>query len=276
MSRIKDRIVGQTLQFVLHYGYWILFGTVLAEQLGLPIPAVPVLLAMGALAGLGNFSFGVGFLIAFLACLAADSVWYYMGRTRGQAVLNLLCRLSLEPDHCVSRTKGLFGRYGDKGLLVAKFFPGFSTVAPPMAGLTRMSLRRFLLLDGAGSLLWTGTFLVIGFLVRTELERAAEALVRFGSSVGIVAAVLVALYAIWQLIQRRKLLLSLRAARVTPEEIMERLDAGESLFIVDLRHKQDIEAAPVRLPNAIHFTPEELEARHQQIPRDREIVLYCS
>jgi membrane protein DedA with SNARE-associated domain len=268
--------MGSTLQFVLHHGYWLLFGTVLAEQLGLPIPAAPVLLAMGALAGLGNFSFGTALLIAFVACLSADSVWYYMGRMRGQSVLNLLCRLSLEPDHCESRTKGLFGRYGDKGLLVAKFLPGFSTVAPPMAGLTRMSPLRFLMLDGAGSLLWTGAFLCIGFLVRTELEYAAEALARFGSSVGTVAGVLIALYAIWQLIQRKKVLLSLRAARVTPEEVMERLTAGESLFIVDLRHKQDIEANPVRLPNAIHFTAKELEMRHQEIPRDREIVLYCS
>jgi membrane protein DedA with SNARE-associated domain len=266
----------QTLQFVIHYGYWLLFATVLAEQLGLPIPAVPALLAIGALAGLGDFSFGLALLVAFVACVGADFVWYYLGRTRGQSILNLLCRLSLEPDHCVSRTKGLFGRYGDKGLLVAKFLPGFSTVAPPMAGLTRMSALRFLLLDGAGSLLWTATFLGIGYLFRIQLEDAAEVLARFGSSFGAMIAVVLVLYAIWQLIQRRKFLLSLRAARVSPEEVMARLNAGESLVIVDLRLKGDIQADPVRLPNAIHFTLEELEARHQEIPRDREIVLYCS
>jgi membrane protein DedA with SNARE-associated domain len=275
-SLVVFAVMAQTLQFVIHYGYWLLFATVLAEQLGLPIPAVPALLAMGALSGLGDFSFGVSLLVAFLACVSADFVWYYLGRTRGQSILNLLCRLSLEPDYCVSRTKGLFGRYGDKGLLVAKFLPGFSTVAPPMAGLTRMSAHRFLILDGAGALMWTATFLGIGYLFRKQLEQAAEVLLRFGSSFGTMIAFVLALYAVWQLIERRKFLLSLRAARVTPEEVMARLKAGEPLVILDLRLRDDIQSDPLGLPNAIHFTLEELEARHGEIPRDREIVLYCS
>jgi membrane protein DedA with SNARE-associated domain len=265
-----------TLQFVLQYGYWVLFAMVLAEQLGLPIPAVPVLLAMGALAGLGKFSFAMALAVAVFACLLADFVWYYMGRLRGQSILKLLCRLSLEPDYCVSRTKGLFGRYGDKGLLIAKFLPGFSTIAPPMAGLTRMSPARFLLLDGGGTLLWAGVFLSIGYILRIQLEEAAEALSRFGASAGVLAAVAVAGYAIWQLFQRRKTLISLREARVTPEEVMQRMNAGEELVILDLRWPKDIETSPLRLPNAIHFTIDELEQRHEEIPRDREVVLYCS
>ena len=265
-----------TLQIFLQYGYWVLFATVLAEQLGLPIPAVPALLAMGVLAGLGNFSFAMALSIALLACLMADFLWYYMGRTRGQSVLNLLCRLSLEPDYCVRRTKGLFGRYGDKGLLVAKFLPGFSTMAPPMAGLTRMGPGRFLLLDGLGSLLWAGAFMGTGYVLRAQIEWAAEALSRFGTSMGLVVGLFVGFYGAWQLVQRRKTLRSLRAARVTPEEVMERLNAGEELVILDLRHQEDVDSDPLRLPNAIHFTMEELEARHEEIPRDREIVLYCS
>ncbi len=265
-----------TLQIFLHYGYWVLFATVLAEQLGLPIPAVPALLAMGVLAGLGKFSFAMALGIALLACLLADFLWYYMGRTRGQSILNLLCRLSLEPDYCVSRTKGLFGRYGDKGLLVAKFLPGFSTVAPPMAGLTRMSPGRFLLLDGFGSLLWTVAFMGSGYVLRAQIELAAEALSRFGSSLGLIVGLLVGFYGTWQLVLRRKTLLSLREARVTPEEVMDRLNAGEKLVILDLRQQHDVDSNPMRLPSAIHFTVDELEARHEEIPRDREIVLYCS
>jgi membrane protein DedA with SNARE-associated domain len=265
-----------TLQFVLQYGYWVLFANVLAEQLGLPIPAVPALLAMGALAGLGKFSFAMALAIAFVACVMADFVWYYMGRTRGQAILNLMCKMSLEPEFCVRRTKGLFGRYGDKGLLVAKFLPGFSTVAPPMAGLTRMSPARFLLLDGSGSLLWTATFMGVGFLLRTQLEEAAQALSRFGARLGVVMGIVVAAYAAFQWRERRKKLDSLREARVTPEEVMDLMRAGEPLVFLDLRGKKDVEAHPLRLPNAIHFTIDELEARHEEIPRDREIVLYCS
>lgn len=265
-----------TLQIFLHYGYWVLFANVLAEQLGLPIPAVPALLAIGVLAGLGKFSFALALGIAIAACLMADFLWYYMGRTRGQSILNLLCRLALEPDYCVSRTKGLFGRYGDKGLMIAKFLPGLSTVAPPMAGLTRMSPGRFLLLDGVGSLLWALVFMGTGFVLRTEIEWAAETLSRFGASLGIVVGLFIGLYGTWQLVVRRKTLLSLREARVTPEEVMERLNAGEDLMILDLRQQNDVDADRLRLPNAIHFTREELEARHEEIPRDREIVLYCS
>ena len=265
-----------TLQVFLHYGYWVLFTTVLAEQLGLPIPAVPALLAMGVLAGLGKFSFAIALGISVIACLLADFLWYYMGRTRGQSILNLLCRLSLEPDYCVSRTKGLFGRYGDKGLLIAKFLPGFSTVAPPMAGLTRMSPSRFLLLDGLGSVLWTLVFMGTGYVLRAQIEWAAETLSRFGSSLGLVVGLFIGFYGIWQLVLRRKTLMSLREARVTPEEVMDRLNAGEDLLILDLRQQKDVDADPLRLPNAIHFTLEELEARHGEIPRDREIVLYCS
>ncbi|MEO8129773.1 MAG: VTT domain-containing protein [Bryobacteraceae bacterium] len=265
-----------TLQVFLQYGYWVLFANVLAEQIGLPIPAVPALLAMGVLAGLGNFSFALALGIAVLACIIADYVWYYMGRTRGQSILNLLCRLSLEPDYCVSRTKGLFGRYGDKGLLVAKFLPGFSTVAPPMAGLTRMSPARFLLLDGLGSLLWVIVFMGTGYVLRAQIEWAAEAVSSFGSSLGLVVGLSIGAYGAWQLVQRRKTLLSLREARVTPEEVMDRLKSGEDLMILDLRQKGDVEAEPMRLPNAMHFTLEELEQRHEEIPRDREIVLYCS
>ncbi len=265
-----------TLQLFLQYGYWVLFATVLAEQLGLPIPAVPSLLAMGVLAGLGKFSFVMALGIAVLACLLADYLWYFMGRTRGQSILNLLCRLSLEPDYCVSRTKGLFGRYGDKGLLVAKFLPGFSTVAPPMAGLTRMSPGRFLLLDGLGSLLWSVVFMGTGYVLRAQIEWAAETLSQFGSSLGVLAGLSVGFYGTWQLVQRRKTLLALREARVTPEEVMDRLNAGEDLVILDLRQPADVVAHPLRLPKAIHYTVEELEARHEEIPRDREIVLYCS
>jgi membrane protein DedA with SNARE-associated domain len=265
-----------TLHFILQYGYWVLFATVMAEQIGLPIPAVPALLAMGALAGLGNFSFALALGVAWLACVMADFAWYYMGRTRGQSILNLMCKLSLEPDFCVRRTKGLFGRYGDRGLLVAKFLPGFSTVAPPMAGLTRMPPARFLMLDGGGSLLWTGTYMGAGFLLRTQLEYVAEVLSRFGARLGVVFGLGIAAWGAGQWWQRRKKLDSLREARVTPEEVMELMRAGHPLVFLDLRGQKDVEAHPLRLPNAIHFTLDELEARHEEIPRDREIVLYCS
>lgn len=268
--------MGATLEFLLRHGYAVVFATVLGEQLGIPIPATPVLLAMGALAGAGHFSFGLALALAAFASLLSDAVWYGLGRYRGQTILSLLCRISLEPDYCITRTKNIFGRYGQRGLLIAKFVPGFSTAAPPMAGLTRMPLTRFLVLDGLGSLLWAGAFLFLGLVFRHQLEWFASMLLHLGKSLGILLAVALVCYGVLLMYQRRKFLRSLRMARVTPEVVRSWLDAQEPVLILDLRHESDVVAQPMRLPGALRITQEELEARHQEIPRDREIVLYCS
>src|SRR3984893_14838249 len=152
------------IPFLLRHGYWVLFANVLAEQAGLPIPAIPVMLAMGALAGLGNFSFATALALAICAALTSDLIWFRLGRVRGHSILNLLCRISLEPDSCVSNTKSLFGKLGARALLVAKFVPGLGATAPPLAGLTRMNPWKFILADSAGALAWSATYLFAGYL----------------------------------------------------------------------------------------------------------------
>lgn len=265
-----------TIQFLLRHGYAVLFLNVLAEQAGLPIPAVPALLAMGALSATGEFSPAIALVLAVAACLISDMLWYELGRLQGQAILGVLCRLSLEPDYCIKRTKNVFGRYGDRGLLLAKFIPGFSTIAPPLSGMTRMPRHRFLLLDGIGSALWAALFLGLGALFHTQLQYLADTVTRLGSLLGSVLFAIVVLYAAWQIFQRRSFLRKLRLARVTPEEVKQWMDSGESIAIVDLRHDSDVQASPNRLPGAIRLTAEELDLRHDEIPRDREIILYCS
>src|SRR5579871_4333283 len=146
------------LPFLLRHGYWVLFVNVLGEQLGLPVPAFPVMLAMGALAGLGYRSFDISLVLAVCAALASDAAWFHLGRQRGGSILGLLCRLSLEPDSCVSNTKGLFSRYGAPSLLFAKFVPGLGAAAAPMAGLTRMPAWKFLSADLAGAAIWSGAY----------------------------------------------------------------------------------------------------------------------
>jgi len=141
----------EIISFLLRHGYWVVFAFVLAEQIGLPLPATPVLLAMGALAGLGRLSFLHAFALSVVASLIGDCLWYWLGRKRGYSVLNLLCRIALEPDSCVRRTENVFSRFGAGALLFAKFVPGLSTAAPPLAGLFRMPLWRFLLSDTAGA-----------------------------------------------------------------------------------------------------------------------------
>jgi membrane protein DedA with SNARE-associated domain len=148
-----------TIEILTTYGYGAIFTCVLVEQIGLPLPATPVLIAAGGLAGLGRLNLWVALLLAVLASLIGDSIWYYLGKMQGMSVLRLLCKISLEPDSCVRRTNATYSKHGTRWLLFAKFIPGVSTIAPPMAGVYRVNLGRFIAMDGGGAILWAGAFL---------------------------------------------------------------------------------------------------------------------
>lgn len=268
--------MNEVLAFLLRHGYWVVFVFVLAEQIGLPVPSTPILLAMGALAGLGKISFWQAFALGLLASLIGDCLWYWLGRKRGYSVLNLLCRIALEPDSCVRRTENVFTRFGAGALVFAKFVPGLSTAAPPLAGLFRMPMWRFLVSDTAGAAIWVGAFSLLGFLLREQLELAAEYATRFGRWVGIGLIVLFAGYILWHIWQRQRFLRKLRIARINAEDLARKLKTGEAVMIVDLRNPLDVQTSGAKLPGALLMAPGELEDRHEEIPRDRDVILYCT
>lgn len=264
------------IEFLLRHGYTLLLGWVFAEQLGLPVPSVPLLLAAGTLAGTGHLNFFASLGFAMFAALSADSLWYVLGRKKGISVLQYLCKISLEPDSCVRRTEGAFAKRGARSLLVAKFLPGLSTVAPPLAGIIQMRPSRFVLFDAAGALLWAGTFLALGFAFSTEIERVAERALRLGGWLFVIVIAALASYIIYKFIARQRFLRQLRIARITPDELKKRIDAGEDLVIVDLRHSIDFEADPKTIPGAFRVDAEDLQEKSGLLPLDREIILYCT
>lgn len=265
------------LPLVREYGYVVLFAVVWAEQIGLPVPAVPILLGVGALAGVGQMSVGLALGIALVASLPADVAWYELGRRHGARVLGLLCRVSLEPDSCVRRTENLFVRRGPSALLIAKFFPGLSTLAPPLAGIAMIARPRFLLLDALGALLWAGTWLVLGYAFRDVLGVVISTVGRAGNGALALAAVALVSYVVTKFIRRRMFLRRYRMARITPDELKRRLEAGDaSVTVVDTRSALDVGVAPFVIRGARRIPAEEIERRHQEVPRDTEIVLYCS
>lgn len=268
--------MGETVEFLLRHGYTVLFLFVFAEQIGLPIPALPILLAMGALAGAGQMNYALALLLAVLASVLSDTIWYQLGRYRGVSILNLLCRISLEPDSCVRRTEDTFARHGARSLLYAKFVPGLNTAAPPLAGLFRMRLARFLAFDALGALFYIGSLSLLGFIFSEQLERVAEWALRLGGWLGVLLVAGLAAYIAWKYLDRRRFIRRLRIARITPEELRQKIDAGEHVMVVDLRHSIDFEAEPTTLPGALHIPPDQLEQRHSEIPRDRDIILYCT
>jgi membrane protein DedA with SNARE-associated domain len=265
-----------TLEFLLRHGYLVLVGWVFAEQAGLPVPSLPLLLAAGVLAGTGKLNFAACLVFSMVASLAGDTIWYLLGRRRGIGILQWLCKISLEPDSCVRRTEGIFEKYGAKSLLIAKFLPGLSTVAPPLAGVFHMRVRRFFVFDALGSLLWAGTFLGLGFVFSEQIEKIAERVKLLGGWALALLVAGLAGYIVYKIIARKKFMRELRIARITPDELKMKLDSGERLAIVDLRHSLDFEADPETIPGAFRMDAKELQEKGNSLPRDREVILYCT
>ncbi len=265
----------EAVEFLTRHGYVLLFGWVLVERIGLPLPALPVLLAAGALARGDRMSFTLAVGLAVAASLLADLTWYEIGRRRGGQVLGWLCRISLEPDSCVRRTEDVFARHGPRALLWAKFVPAFN-VAVPLAGMTGMRLGRFLLFDTLGGLLWVLTFVGLGFVFSRQLRAVLEQASLVGGSLAAALGVALGAYVIWKYLQRRRFIRDLAIERMTPEELHHRLESGEEIVVVDLRHSAEYEADSTIIRGAVRVALDELDERPPDLPRGRDIVLYCT
>jgi len=273
---LQQGVAQEATRWLMQHGYTLLAGAVLAEQLGAPLPAAPFLLAMGALASLGHFNMLMALALSALAALAADLVWYWLGRTRGESVLGLLCRVSLEPDTCVKLTNQAFDRYGQASLVFCKFIPGLSTVAPPLAGSSGISLGRFILLDAAGSALWAGALLGVGWLFRQQLERVLEILSQFGLWMFVALATPIALWIGWKYAQRQLWLRRVKAERLSPEKVMALLDGPTPPVIIDLRSRGSIERSGWKIAGARVATAEEAAEQIRALPADTLLVFYCN
>jgi membrane protein DedA with SNARE-associated domain/rhodanese-related sulfurtransferase len=261
---------------LLTYGYLLLFAWVMVEQLGIPLPATPVLLAAGALSVDGPIRFPIAFAVGVAGALIADSFWFLVGRRHGHHVLRILCKLSMEPTTCVRRTQDSFGRRRGVLLTFAKFVPGLGMLAPPVAAQNGMAFTSFLLFDGIGISLWVGTLLMLGRLFGDALKRDPNLLDWAGRFSGALLLLGITGFFLVRLDRRRRVLKQLAASRLEPEELKHQLEAGDEVYIVDLRHPLELLADPFMLPGALHFSPEEISTRHQEIPRDRDVVLYCT
>ena len=261
---------------LLTYGYLLLFCWVLVEQFGIPLPATPVLLAAGGLSADHRVSFSAALIAGLLACLVADTSWFLIGRRYGHHVLRVLCKLSMEPTICVRRTQDSFGRNRSVMLLFAKFVPGLATLAAPVAGENGMSLPAFWFFDGIGAALWLTALLTVGRLFGNAIKRDPNLLDWVGRFSGALLLVAILGWFAARLYRRRSVLKKLVQLRLEPEELKAQLDAGEQVYIVDLRHPLELLAEPFTLPSAMHFSPDALAARHVEIPRDRDVVLFCT
>ena len=269
-------------EFFVHHAVAILFVWVLAEQLGLPIPSIPVLLTAGTLSAAHRVHSMPALIAVVAACLLADSLWYALGRRYGTRVIQLLCRFSFEASTCISKTEGYFSRRGAETLLFAKFIPGLSTVAPPIAGQAGMEYSRFLLYDLSGSLLWSLSFFLAGRFFGDVARRSQAFFGLLSHFAALVFVLMVIGFFLWRVIKQRRFIAQVRELRIEPSAVKAMLDeaaAGEPQcqpYIVDLRHPLDYLPDPRVLPGAVRIGPTELESMANQIPRDRDVILYCT
>jgi membrane protein DedA with SNARE-associated domain len=265
----------KVIPFLIQHGYVVLFIWVLVETMGLPLPSVPLLITMGTLAGAGQVNLFLCIGLGVCAALLSDIFWYMMGRNRGSKVLSSICRIALEPDSCVRQTESIFGVYGARSLLITKFLPGLGAVATPLAGIIRMPLSRFVLFDVLGALLWIGTYSLVGFIFSEELDRALDYAGSMGKTLFALVAAGLTIYILWKYYLRRRFLRQIVMARITPDELKQKLEAGENILIIDVRHSLDFEADPHVIPGALRMSLDQAES-YPALSSDRETVVYCT
>ena len=252
---------------------------VLAEQLYLPIPSPVFLMAAGALSARGEMRTSIIVSLGILACLVADSIWFWLGRRWGSQAMRLLCRLTADPRECSRNAHEKFSRYGLALVCVAKFFPGLGAVIPPLVGAEGVALTRFLAFDTLGGFLWTGFYVGLGYLFSNELDVAIGWVKHFATALGVAIGVPVGLYVGWRGLTLLRMVRRLRLRRISPAMLALKLKSTSKVAVLDLLDFEDETEteSPGAIPGALRVDPSRLrKSPHISIPDHVDIILYSS
>src|SRR6185312_560977 len=256
------------------YGVPLVGLNVFLQQLGLPIPAVPTMMLAGALAMAARIDLPSAFAVAIAASLVADMLWFWAGRRYGYPVLRFLCRVSLSPDTCVRQTEGIFERWGFFSVVVSKFVPGFSTVAPPIAGALKMPAGAFALASAASAALWAGAAMAAGAVFARQIGVALDWTTSHVPLAMVAIAALVVVYGLLKAWQRYRMTRLLAASMMSIDELRDRLAGEARPFVIDVGSSLAHDARP-RIPGAVLLDLDAI-AQAGDFPDDRDIVLYCA
>jgi membrane protein DedA with SNARE-associated domain/rhodanese-related sulfurtransferase len=233
----------------------------------------------GAMAGSGegHLAISLVLLTSVVACVAADSVWFWLGRRWGSGVIRLICSLTSDPQGSRERSRRMFDRWGLRLLLVAKFVPLLDGVSPPLAGTQGATIRGFLAYDAIGSLLWSAAYVVAGFLFSNELHRVISLIDRFGIGILVLAGVPILLWTAWRFLRLVTMIRHLRLRRISPSMLQRKIDDGDKVGVVDLLRYEAMEQEFAGIPGAVRADPKQLtKSQRVVVPEDVNIVLYCS
>jgi membrane protein DedA with SNARE-associated domain len=266
------------VSLIAHHGYLVIFAAVLAEAIGLPVPAAIALVAGGAAAGAGTLRSPVVLGSALLAMISGDSLLYVLGRYMGWTLLGWLCKVSVNPESCILRSAESFYKRGKITLLIAKFIPGVNTMAPPLAGSMKMRPAQFLRLDFVGAIFYTSAYFLLGFLFRDFLASILHGFQAAGRAVEVTVLVAVVAYIgyrIWLYNQHKVYRI---VPRVQVQELVRRLAEGngQDVVLVDVRSHGYYDEGSARLKGSIRLEPNNLAEEIKHLPRDKDIYLYCT
>jgi membrane protein DedA with SNARE-associated domain len=266
------------LSIMARQGYALTFALLFAEALGLPFPAAIALVAAGAAVASHTLYGPAVLLAAMVALLIGDSAQFWLGRYSGWALLGFLCRLSMNPETCILRSAESFYKRGKLTLVVAKFLPGINTMAAPLAGSMRMRYGQFLRLDFAGALLYTVTYLLVGYVSRDFLAAILKGFHAAGRVMEVTLIAALVVYAIYRTVQFRKYRKYRIMPRVQVQELAARLASDEAgrVLIVDVRSHGYYDVGAERIAGSIRIEPNNLEEEIKNLPKDKDIYLYCT
>jgi len=266
----------ELIALLVDHGVLVVFIATLAARVGMPVPASPLLVVAGGLAVAGEFSWLATLGSSIVANVAGDGIWFVAGRRHGHRVMKLLCRISLSPDSCVRQSESLIVRWGGNSLIAAKFLPGVSVVAAPMAGALGMSWTRFLSFEIAAAAIWTMVFLTLGMVFSGQIQQILDVMANAGT-VAVIALVLVlaALLAMraWR---RRSFLREVEMSRISVDDLHDLISNGQDPVVIDVRSPSSVQVDMRRIPGALFVDLNSMRSKAPDLPRDREIILYCN
>jgi membrane protein DedA with SNARE-associated domain/rhodanese-related sulfurtransferase len=276
--------MNEMVHFLARHGYWLVFTSLLGGQAGLPVPGSLILLAAGALAASGKLNLAAIVVLAALALALADLAWFEAGRKWGRKILHLACGISKDPAGCVRKAEESFGRHGVKLFLGSKFVIGIDAVAVPLAGASRTARAQFLFFDALGATLWSGAYATLGFIFRKQLDLVAAYASRMGVLVVILVVILLAaalgFYIIRKAVRWLRFIHEFRLARITPEQLRDKLRAGDDILILDVRRTRGSVQELQGIPGAVRIDPYHIERDiGAMVPLEtpnRHIVIYCT
>ena len=261
------------LDLIRTHGSLLVLAFSFLENAGLPVPALPLLVLAGCLAIEGRVSLSLTLLAATAGAMAADLPWYYFGRSKGRQTLYLFCKLSLNPDSCVGRTERIFRSRTISTILTSKLIPGLNTLVPPLAGVLKTPVWKYLLLDLAASLLWAGLGvglgLAFGVSVLAHLESIQRVLLWL-------LVVLIAIYVITKFLYRRYLVKHYSVPKIDPDELLKLISTGDNVMVVDLRNEDAFLRSVVAVPGSMRIPPAEFDLHMHRLHKEKEIILYCT